>query len=373
MARILYLGATQPGTTALCRGQALRRLGHKVTIVDPYQPMDRQLSHRWLNALHYRTGYRALQWAMQDWMAQLCATVTDQDAPEIAWIDSGELIGFECLELLRSTGATTVLYNHDDPTGPRDGQRFGSLRDAVPAYDICVVVRDENIDELQALGAPQILRVDRSYDEVMHAPFNDPAAIPPSLRSEVAFIGTWMRNEQRDRFILDLAARGIPVSVWGGRWELSPLWPALRPYYRGGPLCGREYVAAIQGGKLCIGLLSSGNRDRHTTRTMEIPYAGGLLCAQRTTEHLTMFNDGREAVFWDDVDECAHWCRALLDDASRRESIRLAGMQRVRANGVGNQDICARVVEAALRVRGQAIAPPPIAVSRSGTLDAVSE
>ncbi|MCO5397494.1 CgeB family protein [Ralstonia soli] len=372
MARILYLGATQQGGTALCRGQALRRLGHAVTIADPFRPMDRQLGHRWLNALHYHTGYRALQWAMQDWVAHLCATVTDQDAPEIVWVDSGELIGFECLELLRSTGATTVLYNHDDPTGPRDGQRFGTLRDAVSAYDICVVVRDENIEELQALGAPQILRVDRSYDEVMHAPFDDPAAIPPSLRSEVAFIGTWMRNEQRDRFIVDLAARGVPVSVWGGRWELSPLWPALRPYYRGGALSGREYVAAIQGSKLCIGLLSSGNRDRHTTRTMEIPYAGGLLCAQRTTEHLAMFNEGREAVFWDDVDECALWCRALLNDAPRRESIRLAGMRRIRANRVGNQDICARVVDAALRVRGQATAPSQSPSAQSGDLEAVS-
>ena len=289
------------------------------------------------------------------------------------WVDSGELIGFECLELLKSTGAITVLYNHDDPTGPRDGQRFGSLRDAVSAYDICVVVRDENIDELHALGAPQILRVDRSYDEVMHAPFDDPDAIPLSLRSEVAFIGTWMRNEQRDRFIIDLAAHGIPVSVWGGRWELSPLWPVLRTYHRGGALSGREYVAAIQGSKLCIGMLSSGNRDRHTTRTMEIPYAGGLLCAQRTTEHLAMFNDGREAVFWDDVDECAHWCRMLLDDAPRREAIRLAGMQRVRANGVGNEDICARVVEVALRVRGQATAPLHIPSTLPVSLKTISE
>jgi len=370
MARILYLCPTQHGSTALCRGQALRRLGHAVTIADPFKAMERQLGHRWLSALHYRTGYRALQWAMHDWVAGLCATVTDQDTPEIVWVDSGELIGFDCLQLLRSTGATTVLYNHDDPTGPRDGQRFASLRGAVPAYDICVVVRDENIGELRALGASQILRVDRSYDEIMHAPFTDRAAIPPSLQSEVAFIGTWMRNERRDRFIVDLAARGIPVSVWGSRWKLSPLWPALRPYYRGGNLSGRDYVAAIQGSKLCICLLSRGNRDRHTTRTMEIPYAGGLLCAERTAEHLAMFDDGSEAVFWDDVDECAHWCRALLDNASRRESIRLAGMQRVRANGVGNQDICARVVDAALRVRAQAALSSAIPAA---ALEAVSE
>lgn len=356
MARILYLGWTLQGGTALCRAQALRRLGHTVTIADPVLAVDRQLSNRWLGAAHFRTGYRALQWTMHDWVARICASLGDP--PDIVWVDSGELLGIDCIRLLKSTGASTVLYNHDDPTGPRDGQRFASLRNAISAYDVCVVVRDENIDEFRALGASQILRVDRSYDEVMHAPFADPADIAPEFRSEVAFIGTWMRNEQRDRFIVDLINRGIPVSVWGARWGLSPFWPMLRPYYRGGNLSGRDYVAAIQGSKVCIGLLSSGNRDLHTTRTMEIPYAGGLLCAQRTHEHMAMFEDGREAVFWDNADECAHWCRTLLANGAQRESIRQAGMRRVRANGVGNETICAHVLETALQLRGQGLSAP---------------
>lgn len=362
MARILYLGGTLQGGTALCRAQALRRLGHTVSIVDPHRAVDGQLNNRWLGAAHFRTGYRALQWTMHDWVAHICATLEEQDTPDVIWVDSGELLGLDCIELLRSTGATTVLYNHDDPTGPRDGQRFASLRNAIPAYDLCVVVRDENIDELRMLGASQILRVDRSYDEVEHAPFADPADIAPEFRSEVAFIGTWMRNEQRDRFLVELIARGIPVSVWGARWGASPFWPMLRQHHRGGNLTGRDYVAAIQGSKICIGLLSSGNRDLHTTRTMEVPYAGGLLCAQRTHEHMAMFDDGREAVFWDNVDECAQWCRTLLADTPRREAIRQAGMARVRANGVGNQDICARVLDVVLRMRGQ----PPAADHRPG-------
>lgn len=354
MARILYLGPTLPGCTSLCRAQALRRLGHAVTIVDPFIPVDRQLSNKWLGAAHFRTGYRALQWTMHDWVARICATLAEQDTPEVVWVDGGELLGIDCIRLLKSTGAVTVLYNHDDPTGPRDGQRFASLRNAIPAYDACVIVRDENIDELRALGASQILRVDRSYDEVMHAPFDDIAEIAPEFRSEVAFIGTWMRNENRDRFIVDLINRGIPVSIWGARWGLSSFWPMLRPYHRGGNLNGRDYVSAIQGSKVCIGLLSSGNRDLHTTRTMEIPYAGGLLCAQRTREHEAMFDDGREAVFWSNVDECAHWCRKLLADADLRESIRLGGMQRVRANGAGNESVCRGVLETVLQPRAHA-------------------
>ena len=40
---------------------------------------------------------------------------------------------------------------------------------------------------------------------------------------------------------------------------------------------------------LCLGLLSKGNRDLQTTRSLENPYAGGPLCAQRTSERLALY------------------------------------------------------------------------------------
>ncbi len=346
MARILYLGASQPGTTSLYRARALRRLGHDVEIADPYQAVGRALVNRWSAALHYRTGYRALQSRMEAWVRQRLTTGRRAD---LAWVDSGELLGPGCIRLLGRHGARTLLYNQDDPTGPRDGRRFDTMLAAIPAYDVCAVFRTPNVGEYVARGARCVVRVRMSYDEVMHAPFADPAEIAPAMRAEVAFIGTWMRHEQRDRFLADLIARGIPVAIWGARWELSALWPTLRAHHRGGNLTGRDYVAAVQGARICIGMLSRGNRDLHTTRSMEIPYAGGLLCAQRTSEHATLFRDGVDAVLWNDAEECANHCRALLADPERREGIRRAGMATIRAAGAGNEDVCARLVEAALQ------------------------
>ena len=190
-----------------------------------------------------------------------------------------------------------------------------------------------------------------SYDEIMHAPFSRPADIPDGFHSEVAFIGTWMRGEGRDQFVLDLLRRGIPVSIWGQRWHKSPLWEQLKDCHRGGNLSGRDYVAAIQGAKVCLGMLSRGNRDLHTTRSMEIPYAGGVLCAERTSEHLELYREGVEAVFWSSVDECARQCSRLLADAEWRESVRLAGMARIRASHRGHEDVCHSLVETALGER----------------------
>jgi spore maturation protein CgeB len=85
---------------------------------------------------------------------------------------------------------------------------------------------------------------------------------------------------------------------------------------------------------------------------MEIPYAGGVLCAERTSEHLELYADGVEAVFWRDVDECARQCRRLLDDDAWRESVRSAGMARVRKSHLGHEDICRTLIDAALEMRG---------------------
>ena len=348
MARIFYIGSSDKASTSRHRADALKRLGHEVVIADPYLALKDKLENQWLGVFHYRTGYRFLQTAVERWIGRIIPAL---DRFDMAWIDNGELLGAKSVRLLNGTGVSTVLFNHDDPTGRRDGRRFESLLRAIALYDLCAVVRQENVWEYRALGAKSVLRVWMSYDEIMHAPFSKPADIPDGFHSEVAFIGTWMRGEGRDQFVLDLLRRGIPVSIWGQRWQKSPLWEQLKDCHRGGNVSGRDYVAAIQGAKVCLGMLSRGNRDLHTTRSMEIPYAGGVLCAERTSEHLELYREGVEAVFWSSVDECARQCSRLLADVEWRESVRLAGMARIRASHRGHEDVCHSLVETALGER----------------------
>jgi spore maturation protein CgeB len=192
-----------------------------------------------------------------------------------------------------------------------------------------------------------------SYDEEFHKPFASASEVPAAFRSEVAFVGTWMRYEKRDEFLHELVQQGVPISIWGDRWEKSPLFSKLKPYWRGRALTGRDYVASLQGAKICLGLLSKGNRDMHTMRSLETPFAGGLICAERTPEHEKLYSEGEEAVFWSDATECAAVCKRLLADDTERERIRAAGTRRVLTLNVGNEDVGRRVVEAILPGQGQ--------------------
>ena len=347
MANILYLGASSAGSTSLHRANAIKRLGHTVIIKDPFSEFGSDIISRWPGAIHFRTGYIFLQRKIQKWLAAELAREVIK--PDLIWIDMGELFGPASLNILKRMNCPIVLYNVDDPTGKRDGQRFASLIRAISLYDLVVVVRKETASECRALGAKNVMLVCRSYDEVEHRPFKTVDEIPKEFRSDVAFIGTWMRHEKRDEFLLELISQGVPVSIWGDRWNKSPHFATLGAYWRGNALRGREYVAAMQGAKICLGLLSKGNRDLHTTRSLETPFAGGLFCAERTIEHQEMYKEGVEAVFWSDAAECARQCNMLLSNDTLREQIRAAGMLRVRSLNVGNEEVCRRILDAFLR------------------------
>jgi hypothetical protein len=342
MANILYLGNHSVASTSGHRAQALVRLGHTVDIIDPYKHLSGQINSRWMGAIHFRTGYRFLNGRVAAWIEE----TTKDKSPDVVWVNSGELLGPSALQVLKDLRCPVVLYNNDDPTGQRDGRRFETLLRAFPYYDLVVVRQEKDIKELEGLGAQRVLRVLMSYDEECHKPFASTADIPKEFLSDVAFIGTWMRSERRDEFILGLIERGIPVSVWGNRWEKSPNFSRLRDHWKGGALSGRSYVAALQGAKICLGMISKGNRDMHTRRSVETPFAGGLLCAERTPIHSDMYREGVEAVFWDDADECARVCKDLLADDRKREQIRAAGRSRVLSLGVGNEDLCRRIIAA---------------------------
>ena len=83
--------------------------------------------------------------------------------------------------------------------------------------------------------------------------------------------------------------------------------------------------------------MSHGNRDLHTRRSVEIPYVGALLCAERTSEHVALYEESIEAVFWCDVDECALQCRRLLGNEAWRESVRAGGIKAVLLGGFGSK------------------------------------
>jgi len=316
------------------KARALERLGHRVTVLNLQECLPRNI---WLRRLNNWTGYADCQAAT----AKFVAGRLGQLKYDVAWVDGGQMVGPKVVALLRQNARHLVNYNHDDPTGTRDGRAWASFKRAVPHYDLLVTVRPETEEELKMLGARQVMRVWRSYDEMDHRP----RAITPTDRarwsSEVVFVGSWM--PERGAFVAELARRGLPLAIYGDFWPKAAEWSELKAAWRGPAVYGDDYAKAIQCSKIALGLLSKANRDGHTTRTAEIPALGGLLCAERTADHLQLFAEGKEAVFWNDVSECERKCRALLYDG-KIEEIRRRGQDKIRKSGLGNEQILGSIL-----------------------------
>lgn len=330
---ILYLGPISG--TCLDRANALRRLNHNVHHLDLRNMLPKT---QWVDRITWRLGGNLLS-------PLLISPLKEQlhhRAFDLCYVDGGEWVTPSIISLLRSHAKKVINYNIDDPLGPRDRQRFKAYRQSLPYYDINVVIRKENVAEAYALRAKKVLLVHRSADEISHAQRKIDQMDYLAWASEVLFLGTWF--PERSPFLVNLIKLGVPLTIRGANWHKAPEWKFLKNYWKGGNISGDEYAKAIQCAKVNLGLLSKENRDLHTTRSLEIPALGGLLCAQRTSEHLEMYIEGREALFWKDEEECAEMCKFALVDENRRKAIATSGHARLVANGHFNEIVMEHVL-----------------------------
>ncbi|SFK62481.1 Spore maturation protein CgeB [Methylocapsa palsarum] len=321
---------------------ALERLGHVVSWVDPYDWVSPWMGHWLFHAGGFGIGLK---------INRPIFKAVEASRPDLIWVDQGDYLDARLISRLRTLSVPIVNYTVDDPFGGRDGRRFNNYLRALPFYDLLAVVREENVAEAYARGARNVMRIWRSADEVAHRPR---ALTDEDFRkwgSEVCFIGTWF--PERGPFMAELIRAGLPLSIWGGRWQKAPEWPIIAPHWRGPGQDDPEiYARIIQCAKISLGLLSKGNRDRHTTRSLEIPAIGGLLCAERTDEHCEAFKEGVEAVYWKDAQECVEQCRRLLSDENRIETLKAQGHERYVRSNYNNESVVDSILKAAFHLDG---------------------
>jgi spore maturation protein CgeB len=337
--RMLYLGGDSG--TSRHRALSLSRLGHKVRTLDPHSffPPGRLMGY-WI----HRTGALGLGRFIR---SRILETIRSAEF-DVVWVDWGDVICPELILDLKQRAKFVINYNVDDPYGPRDGNKWRLYLRSVPFYDLVVVVRDCNVGEAFKAGARDVMRVYRSSDEVAHAPRKLTPSDLAKWGSEVAFIGTWM--PERGPFLARLVELGVPISIWGDRWSKAKEWPILRPHWRSrGLWIDDDYAMAVQGAKVCIGLLSKGNRDQSTQRSFEIPYLGGVLCAERTAEHTQLYREDEEAAFWSTPEECASKCMQLLRDEPLRTHLSINGRSRCLKNNTTNEAVLAQILYETLR------------------------
>jgi spore maturation protein CgeB len=190
------------------------------------------------------------------------------------------------------------------------------------------------------------------YCDEVHRPISSADA---RWNCDVGFLGGW--EPRRERMLHDLAVAGVGLKIWGVYWDFlgDGKWTLRRhlilqqlagdePFrihrddllaatYQGGEVYADDYARAVTGSKIGVGFLRRTWPDRHTTRSFEIPACGSLLLADRTDEHLSLFEEGREAEFFDSAEEMVDKASFYGGNASALERVAAGGYQRCQRGG----------------------------------------
>ncbi len=335
--QILYIGPLWQGGTCLQRMKALERLGCRIVPFDTTSYLEagsriqRSLAHR-------------LTWgpAIQRLNRDLCRQSTQRRCDWV-WIDKGTWIYPHTVETLReSTGACMVHYTPDPAILFHRTRHFIA---AIPSYDVLITSKGWEIEHYKRHGAREIVLLPQGYDRDIFRPREVRGAAAAGLQSDVCFVGHFETNYcQRIRAASKAVAAG-KLAVWG-RWQRAEfIRPWLRNVVRGAGVWGEDYANAICCSKIGLGLLSKWIPETSTTRTFEIPACGTFLLAERTDEHASFFDEGREAEFFDSNEELQDKVKYYLRHENARRQIAGAGRQRCLRSGYSYDDRMRQALE----------------------------
>jgi len=324
VARILFAGQLFEGSTAVGRVRALESLGHEVRTVEIFPP-EGGLARLALK-VRRKTGLGPAHPASRRLLDAATAWL-----PDVVWVEKGIHVTAADLAALRARSPASRLVHYTCDRTEVPGNTSVDLRRSLPAYDLVATTVKAEVEYLRRLGARKVIRTWHGYDPDLFRP--PPASeLDPTLAERVVFVGAWER--ERAGTISSLVRAGLPVTIvsaWREWEEIVGLGGNVE--WRRTPVYGKGYPALLASGAVALGFLRKLSLDEHTQRSFEIPASGGLLLAERTPEHLELFEEGREAVFFGADEECVARCRALLGDTVLRRAIAAGGMARCRQSG----------------------------------------
>lgn len=267
-------------------------------------------------------------------------------AYDIVWIDKGIIVFPETLrEIKKLSPQTKIISYSPDNMALRHNQSQQYL-ECIPLYDYIITNKSYIIEDMKRLGAKHVTFVNNSYSEDFHRPYELSEEERKELGGDVGFIGAW--EKERCKSILYLVDHGVKVKVFGdAKWNkyvnYSPNLTIM-----GRLLSKEDYCKSLYAFRISLCFLRKMNFDTQTTRSVEIPACGGFMMAERTDEHLSLFEENKEAVYFSSNKELLEKCLYYLENEEIRSKIAVVGRERAVASGYSNESMVRNIINSIL-------------------------
>lgn len=323
--RILSVGGFSglgDSNTCTLRDKVLQQWGHVDHVDTTKVPYN----------LYYRICNRLFRFGLNVALPDLCGAnkqmrmLIDTHQYDLVWIDKGIIIRESTFEYIRNRQpqAKIVGYSPDWMMGRHNQSR--QFIESLPYYDCYVTTKSYAVEDMKSAGCRDVIYIGNGYQKGFHRPYLLTDEEKKQFGCDVGFIGAY--EKERAESILYLANHGIRVNIWGGLEWKSFCEQSENLCFRGTELLGPDYCKALSGCKISLCFLRKINRDQQTTRSVEIPACGSMMLAERTSEHLQLFEEDKEAVYFSSDEELLEKCRQYLKDDILREQVANAGYNR---------------------------------------------
>lgn len=339
--KILYVGPIFPGSTARYRMESLTELGGEVRTIDTSLPFKYGAKKPEWEYYARGTLRKLNQWI--DWQGIERSILSNSKGEnwDILWVDKGIFLHPKTLLRFKESQPKCVLVNYspDDMFNPANQTR--QYRDSFPIYDLFVTTKSFNVPEFLKAGANDVIFVEKAYDPSTHRPMTLTEDERACWGCDICFVGG--REKEREQSIEYLAKQGFSIGLFGDWMKIANKYKNVTCHP--GYFTDDAYAKALCSGKIGLGFLRKANRDLQTARSIELPACGAFMLAERTNEHLSLFQEGTEAEFFGSNEELAEKARYYLEHPHLREKIANAGRERCLRSGYSNAERLRAVLE----------------------------
>lgn len=171
------------------------------------------------------------------------------------------------------------------------------------------------------LGAKRVEHYHLSYNPTVHFPRKVSDAA-----TAISYVGTW--GPLQEMWLNRIAAE-FQLRIYGGMWQHASRKSRSRACWAKGEGLDSEMAVAISSSKITFNMVRAEHICSHSMKTLEIPACGGFMLTNWTEDQAMLFEDGKECVFYNTMEEMVEKARYYLENESEREKIRRAGMQAV--------------------------------------------
>lgn len=333
-----YFSADGISNTSYLRNKSLHRIG-EVTEVDE--------TFKWtfickvLNRLFVR--YKIpLSYLNRQLNKEIINKVKNEKF-DIIWIDKGSFILPSTLRKIKKIQPQTKIVGYSpDNMEERHNQTLWFVK-GLKYYDFYITTKSYTVNWFKKMGVKNVMFINKSFEDTFHYPRVISKEDKIRLGGEIGFIGAW--EKERCESILYLVDNGLPIRVWGDKkWDKYKNYNDLLKI-EGRGLYTEDYAKALSAFDISLCFLRKMNKDLQTARTMEIPACGSLLMAERTNEHESLFEDGKEAVFFSNNQELFEKCRYYLEHPEERKQIIDNGLRRCKNSGYSNYETLKKAIK----------------------------